>query len=1492
MKTLLYKFFLKNEKKIKLFFTIFFLTFLIKPSNAEAQQLSAFPFRKNNLWGIVSEEGKILLEPQYEAVQTLPPHFFLLQKVTEKETKFGIATENGTLLLPPIYAKVYPLGSKFIVFQMPGSEYFGAISVAQPQQKLEPQYLKIKSLHQNWLMAFKENKWFLLDKNLQLFTKEGYDTLLVAQDFVKTQTQKNDKDAFKNTEIALIIGQNKVQKNKIITTEKYLLSTSDPTLRQTPLQDFKLLSEEIAAFQVGAAWGLVSKNELLSPPKYKNVLKLHQDTSSLFLALQAPSQKWALHQIVFNQAQILKTLTDFSYDFFQIFDTNLSKDNSSKGEKAEKLILACQAGNCGILSEDGKTKLPFQYQDIYNLENNLIAVQKTEGWQLLDKNAKLISNHFFDIIYDFPFKTSFTKVEAKGKQGLVSREGSWIFEPTFDRVELRREWLLAYQGESILAKQYEIRQGKIEIIQNLSFISEKEWLSFVGYLPQETLFTSRLVFRKQGLNRWKLDSSGKYRLFSPDGKYVLEENFDWIEVSPLPKLTLARKKQNGKTVASYVIDHVKGQILAKTNCYFIDVIDFAYAKVARAHQDSLHRYNILVNKNGEIITEIEGKKIDTLSYFYENRMAFRSAGKWGFIDTEGKVVVGAQYESVESFQNGFCKVKKEGKFGYIDQAGQVVIPTDYQYLSAYAQELVAVQNKKFGLITNKNKVLIKPEYDFLSLALKKADKLLWKARKEGKWGIIDSKNQIIVPFNFSKIEDFSGSFAIVWQGNKIGVVSEKGDILFQPQNFNADVEMATFTKSGLIRVGAEKIEDKNSKQILYKKNGFITKEGTWVVEPLYAYIQDFDKIFIEKKGVTLMQKNEKFGYLDATGKEVVKAEFDEIDPAFEQIFAEQKGVVRVRKGNLFGYINFKGETILSVSYEWIGDFAKTYEVRGAVTIAKKNGKFGTIDKHENQIIPFEYDTIRMDKRNDTLSFVQKNGKWGVINQFNRMILPLEYEQVRYLQVGKQALIEVVEKTKKITILDESYNLLAHLKAQEVGEVAEGKVPYAIYKGKKLIWGFMQILNENRNTEILIAPEYEQARAFGAGLAPVKQNGFWFYINDKNEVKIKLNLEEAKPFRNNLAAAKQGGLWGFLNPKGEWVIKPQFTDCQEFGQIGLQNLTAVQQRKGDLYLWALMDNKGKLITKFAYQNFLSFSENLLAVQLADKNIEKRKWGFIDANGKLIIPFEYAEAESFSSGLAKVRITAKAKWSFINTKNEIVLKNRYVEATDFSDNLACVDGGNLIEKSGKGLAKTTEKLLKFSNIENNTFVGKSIQGFAHYQNEGKKIYEAENLFFDSALNFKVLKSEFNPSSAISQAYVARGEKWVLKRQTPENEIVKLPFSTAQKESYLAQYGAKRVQVLAGERKIKDLAFEKTSAARWFAIDRQGRRASQVEYDFLSIKDFCVKQIHLENQYLYGYLDLNGKWVYEPQFEARSFVGKQTLSLQTANQFIYLNLNKKSF
>lgn len=52
--------------------------------------------------------------------------------------------------------------------------------------------------------------------------------------------------------------------------------------------------------------------------------------------------------------------------------------------------------------------------------------------------------------------------------------------------------------------------------------------------------------------------------------------------------------------------------------------------------------------------------------------------KWGFIDTEGNVVIEPSFSDAHSFSNMFAAVKKDGKWGFINTSGEIVIDCTFE----------------------------------------------------------------------------------------------------------------------------------------------------------------------------------------------------------------------------------------------------------------------------------------------------------------------------------------------------------------------------------------------------------------------------------------------------------------------------------------------------------------------------------------------------------------------------------------------------------------------------------------------------------------------------------------------------------------------------------------------------------------------------------------------------------------------------------------------
>lgn len=86
-----------------------------------------------------------------------------------------------------------------------------------------------------------------------------------------------------------------------------------------------------------------------------------------------------------------------------------------------------------------------------------------------------------------------------------------------------------------------------------------------------------------------------------------------------------------------------------------------------------------------LMTSVDGSVVGTDTYeevkpFYPNGAyaAVKKEGKWGFVDTEGKMCITPQFEDARSFSNGYAAVKKDHMWGFVDVSGNIVIEPVFQ----------------------------------------------------------------------------------------------------------------------------------------------------------------------------------------------------------------------------------------------------------------------------------------------------------------------------------------------------------------------------------------------------------------------------------------------------------------------------------------------------------------------------------------------------------------------------------------------------------------------------------------------------------------------------------------------------------------------------------------------------------------------------------------------------------------------------------------------
>lgn len=116
--------------------------------------------------------------------------------------------------------------------------------------------------------------------------------------------------------------------------------------------------------------------------------------------------------------------------------------------------------------------------------------------------------------------------------------------------------------------------------------------------------------------------------------------------------------------------------------------------------------------------------------------------------------------------------------------------------------------------------------------------------------------------------------------------------------------------------------------------------------------------------------------------------------------------------------------------------------------------------------------------------------------------------------------------------------------------------------------------------------------FNEGLAPVKINSKWSYINDRGKIIIKTNFDKVGPFKEGLAPFVLNNKQGYINKKGEIIIKPQFA------------------------------------LHYKSPNHPGFKDGMASVNI------NNKVGFINRVGKVVIEPKYDQVRDFNEGLSVV------------------------------------------------------------------------------------------------------------------------------------------------------------------------------------------------------------------------------------------------------------------
>ncbi|MCU0435207.1 MAG: WG repeat-containing protein [Bacteroidia bacterium] len=305
--------------------------------------------------------------------------------------------------------------------------------------------------------------------------------------------------------------------------------------------------------------------------------------------------------------------------------------------------------------------------------------------------------------------------------------------------------------------------------------------------------------------------------------------------------------------------------------------------------------------------------------------------EYQYIDTDGKIIINAQFSEASLFYEGLALVKSTppaSKWGYIDEEGKYVIQPKYKMATVFSEGIawvveengapVAINKEGKTLFTLQNADEVNNFHDGMA-AFSIADST------GSKWGFVDKEGKIIIAPQFAAVMHFSeGLCAVANRKNKWGFINPKGEL-----SINYQFDIAGIFENEKAAVG------------LNNKVGIIDADGKYKINPQFGRIYIDDEIF-------LVEQNGKWGWCDNEGKLI-------INPQFEIAFPfGNNDITPVKSGDNFGYVDKEGKMTINPQFSFAFPF------NGDNAIVSNGSQVGIIDEEGKYLVNPQFENVSKD----------------------------------------------------------------------------------------------------------------------------------------------------------------------------------------------------------------------------------------------------------------------------------------------------------------------------------------------------------------------------------------------------------------------------------------------------------------------------------------------------------------------------------------------------
>lgn len=195
----------------------------------------------------------------------------------------------------------------------------------------------------------------------------------------------------------------------------------------------------------------------------------------------------------------------------------------------------------------------------------------------------------------------------------------------------------------------------------------------------------------------------------------------------------------------------------------------------------------LIDKSGRTIVEnFQAERIAFYSQDTGLAMFTNMRQLKGYVNLSGDIVISPGYSWAWFFRDGLASVAKKidkeprSRYGIIDRNGKIVIPIIYEFIDViHSCFFAAKKDGKWGYINEKGDVIV--DYIFEAPNQSVFPPNVCMAVLNGKAGLLDEKGQWILPASYDKVYQGGEVLIALAKKGKVGFVDAKGNTVIDFQ---------------------------------------------------------------------------------------------------------------------------------------------------------------------------------------------------------------------------------------------------------------------------------------------------------------------------------------------------------------------------------------------------------------------------------------------------------------------------------------------------------------------------------------------------------------------------------------------------------------------------------------------------------------------------------------------------------------------------------------